>query len=102
MLLAFGLQRKEVPMHVHAVIVNLFVGNYGENSQITAFANSVANFVVYGLGSFLFVLGMAKAGFAMKSHDADGIRQGVMTIAGGSLMLMSKSIWETLTNWSGF
>ncbi len=88
-------------MH-HIVMANLFIGNSGENSQITAFVNSVANFVVYGLGSFLFILGMAKAGFAMKSHDADGIRQGVMTIAGGSLMLMSKSIWETLTAWSGY
>lgn len=81
--------------------INLFVQNYGENPMITGFANSVANFVVYGLGAFLFVLGMARAGFAMKSHDANGIRQGVMTVAGGALVLMSKAIWDTLTVWAG-
>ena len=87
---------------MHALKVTLFIQNYGENSLITTFANNIANFVVYGLGGFLFILGMARAGFAMKSHDADGIRQGVMTIAGGSLVLMSKAIWDTLTSWAGF
>jgi len=85
----------------HAELVNVFVDNFGENPLITEFANNVANFVVYGLGAFLFVLGMARAGFAMKSHDADGIRQGVMTVAGGALVLMSKAIWDTLTVWAG-
>lgn len=87
---------------MHAETVVLFVQNFGENAMITEFANNIANFVVYGLGGFLFILGMARSGFAMKAHDADGIRQGVMTIAGGSLVLMSKAIWDTLTNWAGF
>ncbi len=88
-------------MMPHAELINIFVDNFGENPLITEFANNVANFVVYGLGAFLFILGMARAGFAMKSHDADGIRQGVMTVAGGALVLMSKAIWDTLTVWAG-
>jgi len=70
--------------------------------EIQIFLEAAGSFLITSVGPGIIAIGIIMAGISMSLGNEQGMRQGGLAIAGGILIMLSKSILDLLKSLTGY
>ena len=73
---------------------------YGSESDIGNFFSSASGFLIKTIGGGISVVGLIWAGIKIATGDHEGLMSAFLTIVGGAIIFLSRSIIGVLMTWT--
>lgn len=75
---------------------------FDSEGSLRKFLDNIGDTLIKTIGPGILVIGVCIGGIGMATGSEAGLRRGIYAIAGGAMIMMSRSVLQLIQKWTNF